>query len=53
MYAEQFEDGYLGFQYNQVTDRWELIGNSVDLENEAYQKQHVSNPNYTGWDWVF
>ena len=53
VHAEQFEDGYLGFKRDEGSSRWELFGNSVDLENEAYQKQHIPNPDYTGWDWVF
>ncbi|WKZ78452.1 MAG: RHS repeat-associated core domain-containing protein [Candidatus Kapaibacterium sp.] len=53
VHAEQFEDGYVGFKRDEGSSRWELFGNSVDLENEAYQKQHIPNPDYTGWDWVF
>ncbi|MBL1161901.1 MAG: hypothetical protein D8M52_09315, partial [Chlorobi bacterium] len=41
------------FKRDEGSSRWELFGNSVDLENEAYQKQHIPNPDYTGWDWVF
>ena len=50
VHAEQFEDGKLGFIFQDVV--WSSYNNSLTLEYEAYEKQTVPHPEFTGMEWV-
>ena len=46
VHAEQFEDGLTWFFRDSPNDSWKIAGNSLALEQEAYEKQHTKHPAY-------
>jgi hypothetical protein len=52
VHAEQFEDGYLSFGRNSTTESWVPLGNSKQLEQQAYEGQHTKHPEYGGPAWI-
>jgi RHS repeat-associated protein len=54
VHAEQFEDGYLSFGKKSPGGPWKASGNSLQLEQQAYEGQHTKHPEHEkgGYTWL-